>query len=220
MAVLEAILEAGHGGSITVSEGAPHFAAIDVPAVALPSTGLASGLQTAINAAPALLGTYTVTLNANRTLTIARTDGGNTFSLDVSAAARSLLGFSSSSYGAATSHTSETRVAFMVGALACELSAPQSAQDVRSDVVRHGRVETSVWGVGRRWQVKAVFSDAVLPTSLAWLGTRLRVSPTADTTAIAVGNLDGSVSAVVLEATWRQVDIGMTEWTADLLEVA
>jgi len=215
---VEALLEVGHAGSITVTDGGGAVV-FSVPAAESPTTALDAGLQTALNAS-ALAGTYSVTRSATTgLLTIARTDPG-TFTLDVSGAARDALGFASASYGAAATRIGEARTAYYLDCLGVELSDPRGQQEVRAEAVRHGRVESSVWGAGRLWRVTAWVRASALPPSQAWLANRVRIVPGSSTTALSETDLAGCVTGIVRSAQWATVDEGMIRWTADIIEVA
>ena len=215
MATIDLILDAGHGGSIVIDEGAGAVT-FAVPAVACPAADLATGLATAINAS-ALAGNYMVSLGSDFKLTIARTDG--LFALDVSGAARELLGFSYAGYGYAASRQAEGRQAYSLPCLAIELSEPNPAQLHELEAVRHGRVESSTWGAGRRWTVRAAVAESAIPAAYAWLGVgRVRINPLGNTTALSVANLSGSVSGTVISASWETVSTGLVNLTLEVLE--
>lgn len=217
---IEIYLEAGHGGSITVTEPVgPVAVTFSVPAVLAPSIDLATGLATALNAS-ALAGTYTVTLGADNLLTIARTDGGLTFALALSGAAQALLGYTAASYAAATSRTGEGVVAYRVPCLAVELGEPTPAQLHELEIRRHGRVESSTWGPGRKWTVYAALASSAVPTGYQWLTAgRVRVTPLGDAAALTTANLDGSVTGTVLTAEWATESTGLVGLTLTILEV-
>ena len=214
-----AILEAGHAGSITIDEGFGPAETFSVPAYDAPATPVDTGLETAIGLGT-LVQTYYVTRSATTGKIRIYTSGAFPFTLTLSGAARSLLGFASSSYSGATTYTAERVAAYYVQALGIELSEPQVAQDVRSEAIRHGRVEATVFGRGRRWRATAYVRDTQLPATQAWLQSRLVLTPAADATALTESNLDGSISVAVLSATWETVQEGITRWTAQLIEVA
>lgn len=214
-----AILEAGHAGSITIDEGLGPPETFSVPAYAAPATPVDTGLETAINLGT-LSQTYYVTRSATTGKVTIYTSGASPFSLSLSGAARSLLGFASTSYSGATTYTGTRVAAYYVQALGIELSEPVVAQDVRSEAIRHGRVEATVFGRGRRWRATAYVRDTQLPATQAWLQSRLVLTPAADATALTESNLDGSISVAVLSATWETVQEGITRWTAQLIEVA
>lgn len=217
---LEIYLEAGHGGSVTVTEPVgPLAVTFQIPAVLAPGTALATGLATALNAS-ALVGTYTVALGADYRLTIARTDGGLTFALVLSGAAQALLGYTSGTYAAATSRTSEGVVAYKVPCLAIELAEPTPAQLHELEVRRHGRFESSTWGPGRKWQVYAAIASTAVPVGYQWLTAgRVRVTPLGDSAALTTANLDGAVTGAVLAAEWSTESVGLVQLTMTILEV-
>ena len=217
---IEIYLEAGHGGTVTITEPVgPVAVTFNVPAVLAPTTDLATGLATAFNAS-ALAGTYTVTLGTDNKVTIARTDGGLTFALVLSGAAQALLGFTSSPYAAATSRTGEGVVAYKVPCLAVELAEPTPAQLHELEVRRHGRFESSTWGPGRKWTVYAAIASASVPTGYRWLTAgKVKVTPLGDTAALTTANLDGSVTGTVLTAEWATESTGLVGLTMTILEV-
>ena len=217
---IEIYLEAGHGGSVTITEPiGPVAVTFSVPAVLAPATDLATGLATAINAS-ALAGTYTVALGADYHLTIARTDGGLTFALGLSGAAQALLGFTSASYAAATSRTGEGVVAYRVPCLAIELGEPTPAQLHELEIRRHGRIESSTWGPGRKWTVYAAFASSAVPTGYQWLTAgKVKVTPLGDSAALSTSNLDGSVTGTVLTAEWATESTGLVGVSMTVLEV-
>lgn len=216
--VVEAVLEVGHAGAIVVTDGGGAVT-FNVPAADAPTTALDTGLQTALNAS-ALAGTYTVARSATTgLLTITRTDPG-TFTLSLSSAAMSALGFTSASYGAASSRTGESRAAYCLDCLGIELSDPKALQDVRAEAVRHGRVESSVWGSGRLWKVTAWVRASAMPTSHAWFSGRVRVVPASSTTALSETALGGAVTGLVKSARFDTVDEGLVRWSAEVVEVA
>ncbi len=217
---IEIYLEAGHGGSITVTEPiGPVAVTVSVPAVLAPGTALAAGLATALNAS-ALAGTYTVVLGADYRLTLARTDGGLTFALALSGAAQALLGYTSASYAAATSRTSEGVVAYRVPCLAVELSEPTPAQLHELEIRRHARFESSTWGTGRKWQVYAALASTAVPAGYQWLTAgKVKVTPLGDSAALTATNLDGAVTGTVLAAEWATESTGLVGLTMTILEV-
>jgi len=214
---IEAYLEVGHGGSISVDEGGGAVT-FNVPAYLAPTTAdLATGLQTALNASVPLAGAYVVVWSPTTgKVTISSSVA---FALTLTAAAQSVLGFTSATYAAAASRTGEAIAGYVVQCLGVELSAPTSAQEVRSEALRHGRVEATVWGQGRRWRVHAYVRDTLLPPTRAWFQNRVRITPGSDTTALTEYNLDGAVTCAVLSATWATVQEGITEWRAEVVEV-
>lgn len=217
--MITAIIEAGHGGSLTIDEGLGPPVTFDVPSYTAPSTPVDAGLETAINAST-LAQTYYVTRSATTGKLQIYTSGAAPFTMTLSNAARSLLGFASTSYTGATTYTGEHVTGYQVQALGIELSEPVLAQDVRTEAIRHGRVEATIFGAGRRWRATAYVRDTQLPVTQAWLQSRLVLTPAADSTALTESNLDGSISVAVLSATWETVQEGITRWTAQLIEVA
>lgn len=214
---IDAIIEAGHGGTITIDDFGPSGPqSLAIPYALTPDTPLETGIETGLAALP-LVHTYYVTRSATGKVTIYTT--GGPFILTLSGAAQSLLGYASDTYSAAMSYTGERVAAYTAQALGIELSPPMAAQDIRSESIRHGRVEGSIFGVGRRWRATAYIRSTMLPASLGWLQSRVRVVPAADTAALTETNLDGAIRAAVLSATWETVEEGLVRWSAELVEV-
>jgi len=148
-------------------------------------------------------GLYAITYSSTtRRVTIASVNGTNfkpVWSSDRDLAA--WLGFDPDLvYGFATSHVGTKIPLGRADVLGVAIESPEDAAKVEVQQYRLGRVVAPVFDNHLVQKVELLVTRAQRPERLHWLTTgRVRIYPTADTSAYSVVNLDGYVDGYVVE---------------------
>jgi len=126
-----------------------------------------AGWAVELNGAGSLSGAYTVTYDAaTQRVTIATTNAVS-FQLGFITNSHTVLGFTSTLYGTATTHTGEKIPAGKVKILGRELSPAEHGETVEIRTYRHQRALAIGWGNMSIWRCRVFFSSAEVPAALA-----------------------------------------------------